>query len=186
MTKPKSSRTCKDCGATGDLDKFVTGRNLCLNCQAERQKRSRSKKRESITITDKKRAPNQEHSIFDNRESLTVGLRSEFESALTEAKDMVEFNKNRLEAAKLSGDPESIEEASKALQRAANAHVSLISRLSEKLQGLDELAAKAEKAKPVSFFLLQPGKFPNLAVMREIPQEYYPTKEQASNEVEFD
>lgn len=166
---------------------MASGRaGTCKLCAASKKREQRSKQRAKIILEPSTSQDFSSESIFADRESLTAGLRVEFEKALSHAKETVEFNRKRLAAAEESGDPKSIEEATKAFQRSQSAHVHLITRLSEKLQGLDELAAKAEKARPVTFFLLQPGKFPDLAAMRQIPEEYWPDESAKLNEVEFD
>lgn len=182
-------KVCRDCSGEGPPSEFVKGRSVCLSCQAVRQKRSR-KKRKPVVIDpdayDDVLKGDGTGLFLASRDGLTQGLKGEFEQALHDVNAAVRLHKARLDAAIKSGDPKSIEESSRALSRAQGQHLSLISRLMDKLSAFDDLAAKAEKAKPVTFYLVNLPKDKsqvNIVPTRQVPAEYWPHKTKEDDEL---
>ena len=101
-------------------------------------------------------------------------MKINLQRALDDANAMVDFQKARLKVARQEGDSKLIKEASKALSDAQGQHIQLSTKLMEKLQAMEDLRAKEEKAKPVTFFLVEAPDRPNLIPVRVVPPELFP------------
>jgi len=184
----KRKRTCRSCGHKGYKDEFVAGRMLCLSCHSAQVNLSRSKKSgvssDGILELEFKLSDPETtvEDAFEDRDQLSDLIKDNLNLAIKDSIQAIEFGKVRLKAATDSKSAKLINDAVKGLEASQTRHVQLLTRLMEKLSLLDSLRAQQEKAKPVTFVLMQPGDTVNIVPMREIPKSYYPEDDQAKDD----
>ncbi len=111
---------------------------------------------------------------FDSRDALSDMLKLELQRAINDANDLVSFAKARLEQARKLEDAGMIDKAAKGLETAQSNHISLITRLTEKLQAMEDLRQQGEKSKPVTFYLNTTPATPQIEPIFTVPPELYP------------
>lgn len=169
--------TCTDCGGKFNGEDTVTGKRLCKSCNRKRVAASRKKKKVTKVVIAKPRKKKSkkdelvDFGAFTDRKILGDVLRVEFRKALDRANRSIDFQEARLDAAVKLGSPKEIDEASKAIHRASDGHVQLITKLMDKLQMMEDLRKQSEKSKPTTFYLNMLPKNPRINPTREMPKE---------------
>lgn len=174
--KPKKTRrtkqTCLECNKKFFREDMTEGKRICKPCNAKRAAASKAKIKEADLLDIPADIEADEYDLsdaFENRDALSTMLKQNLNQAINDANQAIAFQKKRLEVARQTGSAKLLNEATKGLEAAQRRHVELCTRLMEKLQSLDDLRAKEERAKPVAMYVNQYPIRPQIVQTREVP-----------------
>lgn len=171
------TKKCMQCGDEKPTTAFVSGRNRCKACrsanESNRQKAGKRVTLKTLPVPKKRAKLKSPNFSFSDRDALDDFVKQELQGSLEHLNELIEQNTQRLEAARQvteGNNSKAIDEATKALQKAVEAKAQIITNLMERLKLLDDLRAKTEKAKPVSFtyVALSADKLPKIVKSRKL------------------